>query len=320
MKLSIILPTYNNEKTLGECLKSIFSQNYPKKYYEVLLIDGGSTDDTLEIAGKYPVKIINNPKRVEEAARILGIKKSRGEITAFIDADNIIVGKDWMTKMLEPFKDNKIIFADTLYFSYRKNDKVGVRYQALIGGDDPYAMYLGLYNRWCYLYGDWTDYPHEDEDFGNYLKCRLPDKSRVPPMGSNGFLIRTKILRKFVKDTFIHSDLVYELVNKGYNCFAKVKTGIIHDQPKFFPNKIRRIQRRISREVKIKYNYGIKKSDLIKTLIYIMLIAPVLFDTIRGFIKKADSAWLFHPIATYGETLIYLYYIIKGAINKIFLK
>ncbi|MBS3074219.1 glycosyltransferase family 2 protein [Candidatus Pacearchaeota archaeon] len=315
MNLTIILPTYNNERTLNECLKSIFSQDYSMSKYEVLLIDGGSADNTLIIAKKYPVKIINNPKRVEEAARIIGIKKARGKIIAFIDADNILMGKDWITRMMRPFSDKRIFFADTLYFSYRKNDKWGVKYQALIGGDDPLAMYLGLYNRWCYLYGDWTDYPHEDLDRGDYLKCRLLNNKKVPPMGSNGFLIRTKILRKFVKETFIHSDLIYELVNNGYNSFAKVKTGIIHNQPRFFSNKIRRIKRRVAKEVRIKYNYGMTKKNLLRASIYIALIIPVIIDTIRGFIKKPESAWLFHPIACLGELSIYVYNYIKSPFN-----
>src|SRR3989344_3228461 len=170
MKLSIILPTYNNEKTIDECLKSIFIQDYPKKDFEVLLIDGDSTDRTLEIAKKYRVKILNNSKRAEEAARILGIKQAKGTILSFIDADNILVGKDWIKKMMKPFDDKEISFADTLYFSYRKNDLIVVKYQALIGGDDPLTNYLGMYSRFSHITGDWTDYPHRDEDKGEYYK------------------------------------------------------------------------------------------------------------------------------------------------------
>ncbi|MDP1728805.1 MAG: glycosyltransferase family 2 protein [archaeon] len=314
MKLSIILPTYNNEKTIEECLKSIFSQKYSLKNFEVLFIDGGSSDKTLNIAKKYPVKIIKNPKRNEEAARILGIKKARGEIICFVDADNVLVGDNWIEKMLKPFEDKNIIFADTLYYSYRKKDKIRVKYQVLIGGDDPLAMYLGLYSRWCYLYGNWTNYPHRDIDRGDYIETKLLDTNRVPPMGSNGFLIRIDILRKFVKDSFIHSDIVYFMIKKGYNCFAKVKTGIVHNQPKFFPNKIRRIKRRLNDEVKIIYDYGVTKKDTVKTLIYMCLILPVLFDTIIGFIKKPSIAWIFHPVACFGELYFHGYYFIKKKI------
>ena len=67
--VTIILPTYNNQLTLNECLKGLCSQQ--KNNYEVLVIDGGSNDKTLEIAGIYNVKIIINPYRVEERARII---------------------------------------------------------------------------------------------------------------------------------------------------------------------------------------------------------------------------------------------------------
>lgn len=316
MKLSIILPTYNNEKTLKECLDSIFDQKASKKNFEVLLIDGGSNDNTLNIAKSYPVRYIKNEKRVEEAARIKGIKLAKGEILAFVDADNVLVGLDWIDKMLVPFQDKKIAFADTLYFSYRKGDKVGVRYQALIGGDDPFALYLGIFNRWSYLHGDWTKCPHLDEDKGEYLKSKLLNLEKVPPMGSNGFLVRKKLARKFIDESFIHSDFIYDLVNNGHNCFAKVKTGIVHNQPKFFPNKIRRIKRRLSGEIKQKHNYGVTKSDLVRVCLGTLLILPVIIDSFRGFVRKPDSAWLFHPIASFGELVIYGFMTIKHIIYK----
>ncbi len=310
MKLSIILPVYNNEKVLEECLESIFIQEFPKEDFEVLFIDGGSKDRTLEIAKKYPVKIIKNVKENEEAARIIGIKKAKGDILCFIDSDNILVEKDWLKKAIRPFEDKEISFADTLYYSYRKKDKTGVKYQALIGGDDPIIMYLGVYSRWNYLKNDWTDCLHKDEDKGEYLKCKFLDKNKIPPMGSNGFLVRTNIAREFIKDSFIHSDFIYDLVNKGHNCFAKVKISIIHNQPKFFPNKIRRMQRR-KEGIKISYNYGIEIKNLVLMGLYIILIIPVLFDTLRGFVKKPNSAWFFHPIATFGEFAIYSWYFFR---------
>ena len=64
MKLSIILPTYNNERTIEECLESIFMQKFPSKEFEVLFIDGGSNDKTIEIAKKFNVKIIKGVRRL----------------------------------------------------------------------------------------------------------------------------------------------------------------------------------------------------------------------------------------------------------------
>lgn len=316
MKLSIILPTYNNEKTFYECLKSLTEQDFPKKEYEILVLDGGSTDKTLEIARRFPVKIIKNPKKSEEPARILGISLAKGEILAFIDADNVVPGKDWISKMLKPFQDKEIAFADTLYFSYRKRDPMKVRYQALIGGDDPLAAYLGLYSRWCYFKNDWTDFPYSSEKKQGYSKAKLTNPELVPAMGSNGFFIRKIILKKIVKDSFIHSDIVYDLVNKGYNCFAKVDTGIVHLQPNFFGNKVRRILRRMKNEVKIKYNYNVNKQNAFRSALRLALIFPIFLDMIKGYKKKPDSAWLFHFPATLGLMAIHLYY---NTISKFFI-
>ncbi|MBS3140776.1 glycosyltransferase family 2 protein [Candidatus Woesearchaeota archaeon] len=311
MKISIILPTYNNEKTIEECLKSIFMQDFEEKEFEVLFIDGGSSDKTIEISKKFPVVFLKNPKRNEEAARILGIKKAKGEIITFIDADNVLKEKDWLTRMIEPFEDKEIAFADTLYFFYRKNDKIRVKYQALIGGDDPLVMYLGFYSRWCYLKSDWTDYPYSFEDKGNFLKIRLKNKNKVPAMGSNGFLVRKYLAKMLIRESFIHPDFVFDLVNNGHNCFAKVRIGIVHNQPKFFPNKIRRIKRRLDKEVTMKYNYGLTKKNIIKKMIYIGLILPVFYDTIKGFIKKPCLAWSFHPVACFGEIFLHVFYNLK---------
>ncbi len=326
MKLSIILPVYNGAKTLDECLKSIFEQDFSKKDFEVLFIDGGSKDRSLEIAKKYPLKIVDATKlkgfiNNEEFKKIWGINNAKGKVLAFIDCDNVLLDKNWIKKMLTPFEEDKnIFFADTLYYSYRKKDLVGVKYQALIGGDDPIIGYLGAYSRWNYLKDDWTDYPHKDENKKEYIKSKFLDIEKIPPMGSNGFLVRTELARKYITgetNSFVHSDFVYYLIKKNYNCFAKVKTGLIHNQPKFFPNKIRRIKRKFNKEIKIKYNYGITNKKIIKTILYICLIVPVIFDTLKGFIKKPCSAWFFHPIACFGELFLFGYYFIKEKLKLI---
>ena len=60
-KVSIIIATLNNERTIDECLKAIFELNYPKDFLEVIVVDGCSKDATVKIAEKYPVKVISTP-------------------------------------------------------------------------------------------------------------------------------------------------------------------------------------------------------------------------------------------------------------------
>ena len=58
-KVSIIVAAYNSEQTIEECLKSILALDYPEGSIEVIVMDGGSKDDTVQIAEKFPVKVVS---------------------------------------------------------------------------------------------------------------------------------------------------------------------------------------------------------------------------------------------------------------------
>ena len=80
-----MIPTLNCSSFLNLCLDSIINQNYPKELIEILIIDGGSTDNTVEIAKNYTEKIFYNPLRTGEAGKAVGIKKACNEIIALIN-------------------------------------------------------------------------------------------------------------------------------------------------------------------------------------------------------------------------------------------
>ena len=84
---SIVIPTYNSERTLEYTLKSIRSQKYDQNDLEILVIDGGSTDLTLDIARKYGAKILNNPKRLPEYAKAKGAEEASGKYLMRMDSD-----------------------------------------------------------------------------------------------------------------------------------------------------------------------------------------------------------------------------------------
>src|SRR3989344_2100262 len=80
IKLSFVICTYNNKELVKRCLDSIFSQNY--KNFEVICVDGGSKDGTLNLLKKYKVKVIHNKKRFPEGPEMgksQGVKKAKGE-------------------------------------------------------------------------------------------------------------------------------------------------------------------------------------------------------------------------------------------------
>lgn len=116
-KISIIVPVYNTEKYLDKCIHSILNQTYSD--FEVILIDDGSTDKSLEICKKYEsdnrVIIIHKENEGQAIARNIGIRQSIGEFITFIDSDDYVD-----LQMLEELyrkakeKDADIVICDIL--------------------------------------------------------------------------------------------------------------------------------------------------------------------------------------------------------------
>ena len=96
-KISIIVPVYNVENYLERCVESILKQTYTN--FELLLINDGSTDRSLDILKKYKekypeiTKIIDKKNGGLSSARNAGIRDAKGEYLSFIDSDDIIYSK-----------------------------------------------------------------------------------------------------------------------------------------------------------------------------------------------------------------------------------
>ena len=85
--ISIIIPTLNEERHIVKCLESLKSQRYPGDRFEIIVVDNGSTDRTLNLCEKYTESIHVLPGVNVSELRNYGAGKARGEIYAFIDGD-----------------------------------------------------------------------------------------------------------------------------------------------------------------------------------------------------------------------------------------
>src|SRR3989344_4269797 len=107
--ISIIVATYNSQKTLPETLRSISTQTYPSKYIEVLIIDGGSNDNTKNISKEFKCKIFNNPKIDPVSAKNIGLSKAKGKYILFLDSDEVLERSTSLENKYLAFKKNVMI-------------------------------------------------------------------------------------------------------------------------------------------------------------------------------------------------------------------
>jgi GT2 family glycosyltransferase len=120
--VSVIVVCWNSAEVLGGCLDCLLAQEYAN--YEVVVVDDGSQDDTLAVAGRYTspdsnLRTVRSPhNRGCPAARNLGLEHARGEIVAFIDADGF-AASSWLRELVAAFDEDEGVgaAASTVFFA-----------------------------------------------------------------------------------------------------------------------------------------------------------------------------------------------------------
>ncbi len=142
-KVSVIIPAYNSEKYIAEAIASVFAQTYPS--YEVIAVDDGSTDNTLQLLKQYGprVKALTKLNGGPASARNLAIKNSNGDYIAFLDSDDLWVEEKLEEQLafLDKHPEVGLIFGEMLMFEDKGGKKI---VQSKIGytGDPTFRQLL----------------------------------------------------------------------------------------------------------------------------------------------------------------------------------
>ncbi|MBR2712097.1 MAG: glycosyltransferase [Bacilli bacterium] len=113
MKLSIIIPNYNNGKFLRRCIDSILGQSF--RDFELIVVDDGSTDDSKKIINSYNDKRIKTVFQYNQNASIArnrGIEISKGELIYFIDSDDELFDKDTLSKIVDDIGSSDLLLGN----------------------------------------------------------------------------------------------------------------------------------------------------------------------------------------------------------------
>lgn len=130
MLVSIVTATYNSAETLLRAIESVVCQDYP--HIEHVIVDGGSTDGTLELIGKHSrtiAKIVSEPDDGIYAAFNKGLRHSSGEVVAFLNSDDFYDNCSVVSKVVETFERDRsdFVFGDLVYVDKGDQDRT-IRY------------------------------------------------------------------------------------------------------------------------------------------------------------------------------------------------
>lgn len=149
MDVSIVVPFYNEEKHIEECIQALLSLDYPKDRYEVLMVNNNSTDRSVEIVSSYPgVRLLHENQQGDFAARNLGVSNASGEIIAFTDSDTAPYPA-WLNQaMLAMGNPDTALVVGNLQFSSNSvamnllRDYEAEKNRFIFSGNDP-GIYYG---------------------------------------------------------------------------------------------------------------------------------------------------------------------------------
>ena len=107
IEVSFVIPTLNEEEYLPQCLDAVRRQTVNGKRYEIIVVDNGSTDKTVQIAKEYGARIFSAPGKTVAALRNVGARDAKGGYVAYVDAD-CVIDRHWLENALKHFPDEKV--------------------------------------------------------------------------------------------------------------------------------------------------------------------------------------------------------------------
>lgn len=278
-KFSIIIPVYNVEKYIKRCLDSVFNQTF--KDYEVIVVNDGTEDKSMELIKDYPVKIINQKNKGLSAARNAGVKKATGEYLIFIDSD------DWIEEeLLKELNESLTNLPDLVRFQiqevFEDNTKKKYLEQPFNGksGEEAFSLitkYHFVENAWCYAikreyylkqkFEFTVGTIHEDFGLIPLVIIKAKTVNSISYIGYNyfqrqGSIMNTKNYEKTVKkvsDMFYHYNYLIEEIEK-----TKLKSEIFKS---FISNSMILKICQLEKKEYIEYKNKLKKVKIYDNLI-----------------------------------------------------
>lgn len=328
--ISIVIPTYNSSRTLELSLKSIRKQTYPQNKIEVLVVDGGSDDKTIEIAKNFDCKIIDNPKTDIVNAEYLGFKSAKGKYLVGLAPDEVFENKNSLllkTYTLERNPEIKSVLP-TGYKTPKNYSSINFYINEF---GDPFSYFV---------YRDSKDYRYLINDLRKKYKSIYEDKKciiftflkqrKLPliELWAGGCMIDleyVKIHFPEINKNPSNIPLIFYLLNKHKKLLGVTKNDpTLHYSVGNLSKYLKKIRSRVEFNIfKTPMGkggfYGRQElnPDFVGNYKYFFipysfsLIFPV-YDALYLTLSRKENVYLLHPfLSIYTSLIIIYYYVIK---------
>jgi glycosyltransferase involved in cell wall biosynthesis len=308
--VSFSIPTYNAGEFLDVCLKSIFSQNYPHDKIEVLISDGGSTDETVKIAESYGIKVSPNPQKLADFGTQINVSKAKGDLLIIFAADNEIPDRNWLRVIAEIFLNNSNLACLWCDMICSYSDPPINKYYELIKSD-PLMFSINKNLQWYVKYGK----KNRTGDV-SYLLFHI-EKEKPLVWGANGLVYRMKYVKHIIlREGFIGDNDVFQtMVDEGNQLLAfSFDLKVVHHHLKSLNHWMSKWKRNyqqhlISQLSTRNMRWMLVKNFKTKVVLWLIYSIFPLFSvshTVFLIIKDRNIYWAYHPLACLAQAIFLL--------------
>lgn len=316
---SIIMPTYNSESTIEMALKSIRNQDLPKASVEILVIDGGSVDATLEIAVRYHAIVLDNPKRFPEYAKRIGLAVAKGHWIVMQDSDEVLTDVSQLRKRKEFLEANSNIYS-LILDKYIPGRGCGIACAYVNWFGDPFSYIV-------YQLSDSRVRSNSKNLIKHTKKGNIYyyESSDIIPIGDGG--TTTVDIRK-AKELFGESyytqefavSIFYKMVKQTHYVGCIPEDSITHYTSASFGTYLKKLRFRINTNLNEKEQSGysvraessrILQNRKILFVFYALSIVFPLIDSIKMSISYRRPSLLLHLFYTYYVVIMIVWELIR---------
>jgi glycosyltransferase involved in cell wall biosynthesis len=292
--VSFIIPTLNAAAMLPICLRSIRQQDYPPKEIEIIVADGGSADNTVEIARSFSAQVVQNPDRVAESGKRVALARAAGEYIVFTDSDNELVSRDFVRLAVAALAANpKALGLESYYPAAQGMNSFCAYLTQTLHISDPVTWMMSIN-------------PVLAERKDGVERWTFPKDSLAWPMGANGFVFRKADLDSTgAAEHFEDTHVALQLALAGKREWLRL-TGrgvhhyVVRGPLDFLKKRRRQTYHFLSLKDKSHLSWTRMKPQMpgwTACLLCATLVVP-LVQTARGLFKTGDARWLWHPFAS----------------------